>query len=104
MQRLPLIIATTGLLALAGAAQGSSFIGTTDAIAGSLVNTIDATSDATSGNNKVVLEAREDAASFVGSAGQLRSARLESALLHIRQSHPDLEATDMQLAEAILAL
>ncbi|EZQ20194.1 DUF2388 domain-containing protein [Pseudomonas sp. G11-1] len=104
MQRLSLVIATTGLLALAGAAHGSSFIGTTDAIAGSLVNTIDATSDATTGNNKVVLEAREDAASFVGSDGQLRSARLEAALLHIRQSHPDLEATDLQLAEAILAL
>ncbi|WP_185268825.1 DUF2388 domain-containing protein [Halopseudomonas xiamenensis] len=103
MQRLPLIIAA-GLLTLAGAAHGSSFIGTTDAIAGSLVNTIDATSDATSGNNKVVLEAREDAASFVGSDGQLRSARLEAALLHIRQSNPELEATDMQLAEAILAL
>ncbi|PRB76188.1 DUF2388 domain-containing protein [Pseudomonas sp. MYb185] len=103
MQRIPLIIAT-GLLALVGSAHGSSFIGTTDAIGGSLVNTIDATSDATSGNNKVVLEAREDAASFVGSDGHLRSARLEAALLHIRQSNPELEATDMQLAEAILAL
>lgn len=103
MKRIPLIIATS-LIALAGSAHGSSFIGTTDAIAGSLINTIDATSDATSGNNKVVLEAREDAASFVGSDGQLRSVRLEAALTHIRQSAPDLEATDMQLAEAILAL
>lgn len=98
------LIIATGLLALAGTAYGSSFIGTTDAIGGSLVNTIDSTSDATSGNHKVVLEAREDAASFVGSGGELRSARLEAALLHIRQSAPALEATDMQLAEAILAL
>lgn len=103
MKRTPLIIAAS-LLALAGTAHGSSFIGTTDAIGGSLVNTIDSTSDATSGSNKVVLEAREDAASFVGSDGELRSARLEAALMHIRQSAPELEATDMQLAEAILAL
>lgn len=103
MKRIPLIIAST-LIVLAGGAHGSSFIGTTDAVAGSLINTVDATSDATSGNNKVVLEAREDAASFVGSDGHLRSARLEAALVHLRQSAPDLEATDMQLAEAILAL
>ena len=102
MKYFPLIIAA-GVLSLAGTAHASSFIGTTDAVAGPLINTVDATSDAISGNNKVVLAARGDAASFVGSKGQLRGARLEAALRHIRQTNPDLQATDMQLAEAILA-
>ena len=103
MKRLNSII-TVALLTAAGSVHASSFIGTTDAVANSIVNTIDATSDATSNNNKILLDAREDAASFVGSDGQLRGARLEAALMHIRQASPELDATDLQLAEAILAL
>lgn len=102
MQRVPLI-AAVALLSFAGAASASSFIGTTDAVAGSLVNTIEGTSDATTGSNKVILDARDDAASFVGSNGQIRGAYLESALSHIREQQPELTASDMQLAEAILA-
>lgn len=102
MQRLSLI-AAVAVLSFAGAASASSFIGTTDAIGGSLVNTVEGTSDATSGNNKVILDARDDAASFVGSNGQIRGAYLESALSHIREQQPGLDASDMQLAEAILA-
>lgn len=102
MQRVPLI-AAVALFSFAGAASASSFIGTTDAVAGSLVNTIEGTSDATTGNNKVILDARDDAASFVGSNGQIRGAYLESALSHIREQQPELTASDMQLAEAILA-
>lgn len=105
MQRLSLFLAA-GLLSFAGAVSASSFIGTTDAIGSSLVNSVEGTSDATSsiGNDKVVLAARSDAASYVGSAGELRGVNLEAALLYIRQQLPTLEATDMQLAEAILAL
>lgn len=105
MQRLPLLVAAA-LFSFAGTASASSFIGTTDAVAGSLVNTIEATSDATSsmGNDKVVLDARDDAASFVASGGDIRGAHLEAALLHIREELPTLQATDLQLAEAILAL
>lgn len=102
MHNLRLIAAIT-LFSLGGAASASSFIGTTDAIGGSLVNTVEGTSDATSGNNKVILDARDDAASFVGSNGQIRGAYLESALSHIREQQPGLDASDMQLAEAILA-
>ncbi len=102
MQRLPLI-AAIALLGFASAASASSFIGTTDAIGGSLVNTVEATSDATSGNNKIILDARDDAASFVGSQGAIRGAYLEAALTHIREQQPALQASDMQLAEAILA-
>lgn len=105
MKRLTLVLGLA-VLGLAGGAQASSFIGTTDAIGGSLVNTIEGTSDATSsiGNDKVVLDARDDAASFVASGGETRGVQLEAALQHIREQLPELQATDMQLAEAILAL
>ncbi|GGJ06796.1 DUF2388 domain-containing protein [Halopseudomonas pertucinogena] len=97
------ILAGAALFSVAGGVSASSFIGTTDAIGGSLVNTVEATSDAISGNDKVILDARADAASFVGSNGAIRGAYLEAALVHVREQHPGLEASDMQLAEAILA-
>lgn len=105
MQRLFLVIAA-GLLSFAGAVSASSFIATTDTIGSSIANTSKSTSDTTSkiGDDKVILAAKNDAASFVGSAGELRGVNLEAALSHIRQQLPTLEATDMQLAEAILAL
>lgn len=105
MQRLSMLIAV-GVLSLSGTAAASSFVGTTDAIGSSLANTVEATSDISSsvGDDKVVLEAREDAASFVGSDGDVRGVRLEAALMHIRSELPELEASDMQLAAAILAL
>lgn len=101
MQRLPLL-AAIALFGFAGGTSASSFIGTTDAIGGSLVNSVEATSDATSGNNKIILDAQDDAASFVGSRGAIRGAYLEAALTHIREQQPELQASDMQLAEAIL--
>ncbi|EPN15090.1 hypothetical protein A249_07817, partial [Pseudomonas syringae pv. actinidiae ICMP 18804] len=36
--------------------------------------------------------------------GEIRGARLEGALQHIRQQLPELQATDNQLAQAILAI
>src|SRR5690606_41449837 len=70
------------------------------------VNSIEGTSDATSsiGNDKVVLDARDDAASFVASGGETRGGQLGAGLQHIPEQLPELQATDMQLAEAILAL
>ena len=51
------------------------------------------------------MQARDDAASFVASEGRIRSARLEAAILHLRQNNPEaLKASDLQLAQAILAL
>jgi uncharacterized protein (TIGR02448 family) len=84
-------------------AGATSFVVTTDG----LVNTVDGTSDVTSstfGDDKVVREAKDDAASFVASDGAIRGARLEAALQHIRGQQPALQADDMQLARAILAL
>jgi uncharacterized protein (TIGR02448 family) len=55
--------------------------------------------------DKVVLQARDDAASFVASDGRLRGAQLEAALRHLRERNADARrASDMQLAMAILAL
>ena len=64
-----------------------------------------ATSNSSSGNSKVVKPAPDDAASFVASEGRIRSARLEAAILHLRQHDAAARtASDMQLAQAILAL
>ncbi len=53
-------------------------------------------------DNKLIAEARDDAASFVASEGQLVAARLQAALSRLRQEHPGLAASDLELAEAIL--
>ena len=94
------------LLTLAGNASASSFIVTTDAVVDAVAASTNATSDATSSlrDDKIVQAARDDAASFVGSHGGIRGARLESALVHIRQQLPALQASDAQLAQAILSL
>jgi uncharacterized protein (TIGR02448 family) len=64
-----------------------------------------ASSDSTSGDDKVVLQARDDAASFVASNGQIRGVQLEAALRHLRERDAVAQrASDMQLAQAILAL
>jgi len=53
-------------------------------------------------DNKLLVEAREDAACFVASAGELSGARLEAALRWLREAHPELAASDLELAQAIL--
>lgn len=94
------------LLSLAGAAQATSFVVTTDAVVGAVAASTDATSDVSSSlrDDKIVQAARDDAASYVGSKGAIRGAKLESAFMHIRQQQPALQASDDQLARAILAL
>lgn len=91
------------LLALSSApALAGSFAGTS---AGASSAGSSASSDSTSGDDKVVLQARDDAASFVASDGQIRGAQLEAALRQLRERRADArQASDMQLARAILAL
>ncbi|PNG34586.1 DUF2388 domain-containing protein [Pseudomonas protegens] len=105
MSRLRLL-STAALLALATNAHATSLIVTTDASVGALKATTDATSDVTSSlrDNKIVRAARDDAASFVATDGAIRGVKLESAFAHIRQQAPQLQATDTQLAQAILAI
>ena len=105
MNKYLLSVATAACL-VAGTASAGSFTGTIDAIGASLVNTVEGTSDITSnlGDDKLVLDAKDDAARFVASNGESRGAQLEAALKHIRTQAPALHATDLQLAGAILAL
>lgn len=94
------------LLALASTAQATSFVVTTDTVVRGVAASTDATSDASSSlrDDKVVRAARDDAASFVASQGAIRGVKLESAFAHIRQQTPTLQASDAQLAQAILAI
>jgi len=91
-------------LAFVAPVHASSFAGTS---AGAGSASSGASSGSTSGNDKVVLQAREDAAGFVASDGRIRGARLEAALRHLRETSSDAavrQASDMALARAILAL
>lgn len=105
MSRFALLTAAA-LFTVTGGVSASSFIATTDTLGKALANSSEWTTDLTFGDddNKVLLAAREDAASFVASEGRIRGARLEAALQQIRRRAPHLQADDMQLTEAILAL
>lgn len=101
------LLGAAALLAVATSAPATSFVYTTDAVVGAFKGTSDVTSDISSsfGDDKIVLAAREDAASFVASQGAIRGARLEAALAHVREKLPQLQArSDLQLAESILVL
>lgn len=90
------------LLTLSLSSFAGSFAGTS---AGASSAGSSASSDSTSGDDKVVLRAREDAASFVASEGRIRGAQLEAALRHLREHDTARRnASDMELARAILAL
>ncbi|MCY1285305.1 hypothetical protein D9M68_377290 [compost metagenome] len=105
MSRLRLLT-TAALLAAATSAAATSFVYTTEGTVGALRGTSDVTSDISSSfsDDKIVRAARDDAASFVASHGEIRGAQLEAALQHIRGKLPQLAASDLQLAQAILVL
>lgn len=54
-------------------------------------------------DKKMIVPARDDASSFIASNGEIRGPHLEAALLELRANNPDLNASDMDLATAILA-
>lgn len=54
-------------------------------------------------DDKLIVAAQEDAGSFVASGGQIRGPYLEAALQQLRETNPKLQASDMELASAILA-
>ncbi|AXI60999.1 MULTISPECIES: DUF2388 domain-containing protein [Pseudomonas] len=53
-------------------------------------------------DHKMVIPARDDLSAFVASGGAIRGAYLESALQQVRQENPGLNASDEELANAIL--
>ncbi|MDF0733278.1 DUF2388 domain-containing protein [Pseudomonas entomophila] len=94
----PLLIALPWLLFTSGFAHAS---GTSRALVstGSLFSS----SYLTSSDRKLVSAAQDDASVFIASEGSVRGPYLEAALRQVRAAHPDLRATDMELASAVLA-
>ena len=104
MKRLTLTCALLACAVAGPAFAGSSTAGSSAGAATSGAGS-SASSKTTSPDEKIVLQARDDAASFVASDGHIRGAQLESALRHLREHYAAAQrASDMQLAQAILAL
>lgn len=99
------LLAVAALFGLSTAASASTFYTISDAVSESVGSISDGTSG-TSGSfsdDKVVLAARDDAASFVASDGAIRGAHLEAAFVHVRERLPTArELSDVELARAIL--
>ena len=97
--RLKTAIAATALLSLPiGSAMADEFLRnlmTTGATT--------ASSYLTSRDHKLVLAAQDDAGSFVASEGAIRGPFLEAAIRQVRADNPGVQASDMELANAILA-
>ncbi len=93
-------ILLVAVLALPLSALASSFAGSSAGSASGASSAGSSSSD----DDKVVLDAREDAAAFVASDGAIRGARLEAALLHLRERDAaQRDASDMVLARTLLA-
>ncbi len=93
------------LLACSGV-QARSLEGTSNMLLRATDRSLDFTSDTTTSirDMKLVLAARDDAASFIASNGAIRTAQLEAALHSLREQLPEArEASDAALAQAILA-
>jgi uncharacterized protein (TIGR02448 family) len=105
--RTPLIAAALGLLLLADMAQAQTLKATSNIIVRAFGRTIDFTSDTTTSirDSKVVLAAKDDAASYVATRGDIHGAQLDAAFNTLRERLPEARnASDQVLAEAILAL
>jgi uncharacterized protein (TIGR02448 family) len=102
-----LIAVTFGLLCVADMAQAQTLVATSNIVVNASRRSINFTSDTTTSirDSKVVLEAKDDAASYVGSNGEIRGSQLEAAFDTLRTRVPEARnASDQDLAEAILAL
>lgn len=105
MHKTILFAALTALLA--GTVQAQTLVATSNIVIRALDRSVNFTSDVTSrvSGMKLVLDAREEAAGFVASAGDLRGARLEAAFQALRSEFAEArQVSDMALAQAILTL
>ncbi len=105
--RTPLIAATLGLLVMADIAQAQTVVATSNIIVRAFGRSIDFTSDTTTSirDSKVVIQAKDDAACYVASDGDIHGAQLDAAFDTLRTRVPEArDASDRTLAEAILAL
>lgn len=102
-----LLCAAVAIALFASSSQAQTLVASSNIIIRAVDRTFDFTSDTTTSirDSKIVLAARDDAASFVASQGAIRGAQLEAALGTIRSQVPEAQgASDLVLAEAILAL
>ncbi|MGV8862017.1 MAG: DUF2388 domain-containing protein [Pseudomonas sp.] len=105
--RTSLIATALGLLLLAGVAQAQTVKATSNIVVRAFGRSIDFTSDTTTStrDSKIVIQAKDDAASYVASQGDIRGVQLEAAFDTLRARLPEArDASDQTLAEAILAL
>ena len=97
--RLKIAVATLALLSLpVGSAMADTFwrnVISSGATTGSTYLTFK--------DHKLIVAAQDDAGSFVASDGSIRGPYLEAAMQKVRADNPGLQATDMELANAILA-
>lgn len=56
-----------------------------------------------SSDHKRVIAIQDDASSFVASDGEIRGAYFEATVENVRKDNPGLHASDMELAQALLA-
>jgi uncharacterized protein (TIGR02448 family) len=98
MRRTLVVVALAFCLPAASALAGSvdaEDVATSAGVSASLYSTFK--------DDKIVIAAQDDASSFIASGGTIRGAYLEAALQQIRREHPGLQASDQELAAAILA-
>ncbi|MND94860.1 hypothetical protein D3C80_870940 [compost metagenome] len=84
-------------------AQATSFVMTTDLSVSLSMSASKGTSSSFK-DDKIVLAAKEDAAAFVASDGDIRGVRLEAAFVRIREVLDVPRISDQQLACTILTL
>lgn len=87
---------------LSSGAQATSFVISTDITLSLTLSSTKGTSGSFK-DDKIVLAAKDDAAAFVASQGEIRGARIEAAFERIRGELSD-QYSDQQLAAAILML
>ncbi len=92
-----------GACLLTAEAHATSFVISTDITLSLTLSSSKGTSGSFK-DDKIVLAAKDDAAAFVASDGDIRGAQMEAAFQRIRSLLPELSATDQQLAKAILML
>ncbi|WP_339080545.1 DUF2388 domain-containing protein [Pseudomonas sp. TMP9] len=102
-----LLSAVVAAVLFSATVHAQTLVATSNIIVRALDRTFDFSSDTTTSirDSKIVLAARDDAASFVATEGQIRGAQLEAAITVIRSHVAEAQGvSDLVLAEAILAL
>ncbi|WP_253427752.1 DUF2388 domain-containing protein [Pseudomonas migulae] len=100
MKSAQLLVLSTCLLS--SGAQATSFVISTDITLSLTLSSSKGTSGSFK-DDKIVLAAKDDAAAFVASEGEIRGARIEAAFERIRGAIAE-KYSDQQLAAAILML